>query len=66
MSISIYLIRLLVSFVFGFSGATITLLIYFAVSNEWYVGERVWLTVLSHTVVIAMFLGSGYLLRIIK
>ena len=66
MPINIYLIRLLVSFVFGFSGATITLLIYFAISNEWYVGERVWLTVVSHTIVIALFLGSSYLLRIMK
>ena len=66
MPINIYLIRLLVSFVFGFSGATITLLIYFAISNEWYLGEKVWLQVLSHTIVIALFLGSGYLLRIIK
>ena len=66
MSVSIYLIRLLVSFVFGFSGATITLLIYFAMSSEWYVGENVWLTVLSHMLVAAIFLGCGYLLRIIK
>jgi len=66
MSISIYLIRLLVSFVFGFSGALITLLTFFAISNEWYVGEKVWLAVLSHTIVIAVFLGSGYLLRVIK
>lgn len=66
MSINVYLIRLLVSFVFGFSGAVITLLIYFAISSEWYVGENVWLTVLSHMLVIAMFLGSGYLLRVIN
>lgn len=66
MSINIYLIRLLVSFIFGFSGATITLLIYFAISNEWYVGERVWLTVFSHIIVLAIFLGSGYLLWKIK
>jgi len=58
--------RLLVSFVFGFSGAIIALLIYFAASNEWYVGDNFWLTVVSHTIVIAIFLGSGYLLRIIK
>ena len=66
MSVSTYLIRLLVSFVFGFSGAIIALLIYFAISNDWYIGEKVWLTVLSHTIVIAIFLGSGYLLWRIK
>jgi len=66
MLISIYLIRLLVSFVFGFSGAIIALLIYFALSNEWYVGDRLWLTVISHILVVVIFLGSGYLLRIIK
>lgn len=61
-----YLIRLLIAFVFGFSGAIITLLIYFAISDDWYVGEKVWLSILSHLIVIATFLGSGYLLRIIK
>jgi hypothetical protein len=66
MSINIYLIRLLVSFVFGFSGAIITLLIYFAISGDWYVGEKVWLSVLSHIIVIAIFLGSGYSLWIIR
>lgn len=66
MLVSTYLIRLLVSFVFGFSGAIIALLIYFAKSNEWYVGEKFWLTVLSHTIVIVIFLGSGYLLWRIK
>jgi len=66
MSVSTYLIRLLVSFVFGFSGAIIALLIYFAISNDWYIGEKVWLTVLSHTTVIAIFSGSGYLLWRIK
>ena len=66
MSINIYLIRLLVSFVFGFSGAIITLLIYFAISDDWYVGEKVWLSVLSYIIVIAIFLGSGYLLWTIK
>jgi len=58
--------RLLLSFVFGFSGAIIALLIYFALSSEWYVGENLWLTILSHLIVIILFLGSGYLLWRIK
>jgi len=58
--------KLLVSFVFGFSGTLLALLVYFAVSDVWYVGEKVWLTILSHVVVIILFLGSGYLLCKIK
>lgn len=60
------LYSLLVSFVFGFSGAIIALLIYFAISGAWYIREKIWLTVFSHIIVIAIFLGSGYLLCRLK
>ena len=65
MTISIYLIRLLVAFVFGAIALINILGIYYGISEGWN-SRDMSLTVAMHTLAIVLFLGSGYLLWAIK
>ena len=65
MSISIYLIRLIVSFFFGASLLCLILEHYFANSDDWYSANNN-LRIISLTIVITMFIICGILLWVIK
>ena len=65
MTINIYLIRLLVAFVFGAITLINILGIYYGISEGWRSRDML-LTIAMHILAIAIFLGSGYLLWVIK
>ena len=65
MTISIYLIRLLVAFFFGAITSINILAIYFGISEGWRSRDML-LTIAMHILAIAIFLGSCYLLWVIK
>ena len=65
MTIKIYLIRLLVAFIFGAISLINILGIYYWINEGWQ-SRDISLTVVMHTLAIAIFLGSGYLLWVIK
>ena len=65
MTISIYLLRLLVAFFFGAITLINGLSIYYGISESWR-STDMRLTVIMHILAIAIFLGSGYLLWIIR
>ena len=65
MTISIYLIRLLVAFVFGAIALINILGIYFGICEGWR-SRDMSLTVIIHTLAIVIFLVSGYFLWVIK
>ena len=65
MTISIYLIRLLVAFVFGASVLVNALGIYCGISEDWNsIGQ--FQTIMAHIFAFAVLLGSAYLLWVIK
>jgi len=65
MTISIFLIRLIVAFVFGASVLMNILGIYCGISENWDSINQP-STLAIHVLVFAIFLGSGYLLWVIK
>ena len=65
MTINIYLIRLLVALVFGAITLINILGIYFGICEGWR-SRDMSLTVIMHILAITIFLGSGYLLWVIK
>ena len=65
MTITIYLIRLLVSLIFGFSTIICIAFIFAVTCNSWN-GENVIEVILGNIVLAAIWLGSGYLLWVIK
>jgi len=65
MTISIYLIRLLVAFVFGASILINIIGIYCGIAEDWSSNNHP-LTMAAHVVALAVFIGSGYLLWVIK
>jgi len=65
MTISIYLIRLLVAFFFGAITLINILAIYCGISEGWS-SRDMFLTLTMHVLAVVIFLASGYLLWVIK
>lgn len=65
MTISIYLVRLIVSFFFGASLLCLGLESYFAYSNEWHVKNDI-LRIVMIIVTTIIFIVSGFLLWVIR
>ena len=66
MTITIYLIRLIVAFIFGASLLMNIIGIYCWLNEGWQSRDRSSLTIIAHIFAIVIFLGSGYLLWTIK